>query len=59
VHRPAPLTVPAAVLKLLPGGMGEEMLLFGQRAVPAKLLAAGYDFRHRTLDDALAVAVAR
>ncbi len=59
VHRPAPLAVPAAVLKLLPGGMGEEMLLFGQRAVPAKLLTAGYDFRHRTLEDALAVAVAR
>ncbi|MGI5132704.1 TIGR01777 family oxidoreductase [Pseudonocardia sp. CA-107938] len=59
VHRPAPLAVPAAAVKLLPGGMGEEMLLYGQRAIPAKLLAAGYDFRHRTLDDALAVAVER
>lgn len=57
LRRPAAIPVPAAVLKLLPGGMGEEMLLFGQRAVPAKLLAAGYDFRHRTLSDALAVAV--
>lgn len=57
VHRPAALAVPAAVLKLLPGGMGEETMLFGQRAIPAKLLAAGYEFRHRTLADALAVAV--
>ena len=57
LHRPAPVPVPEALVRLLPGGMGEEMLLHSQRAVPAKLLAAGYEFRHRTLDDALAAAV--
>lgn len=59
VRRPTVVAVPAPVLKLLPGGMGEEMLLFGQRALPAKLLAAGYTFRHRTVTDALAMAVDR
>ncbi len=39
--------------------MGEEMLLYGQRVVPAKLEAAGYRFRHRTLDEALAAALDR
>jgi NAD dependent epimerase/dehydratase family enzyme len=33
------------------------MLLYGQRAVPAKLEAAGYRFRHATLDEALAAAL--
>lgn len=57
VGRPTSIPVPAFALKALPGGMGEEMLLFGQRAVPAKLLAAGYQFRHPTITDALAAAI--
>ena len=59
VGRPAPLAVPAVVIRTLAGSQGEEMLLFGQRAVPAKLEAAGYRFRHRTLDEALAAALDR
>ncbi len=59
VHRPAPLAVPAFVIKSLAGAMGEEMLLFGQRALPAKLEAAGYRFRHRTVEEALAAALDR
>ena len=59
LHRPAALAVPAAVIRTLGGSMGEEMLLFGQRVVPAKLEAAGYRFRHRTLDEALAAALDR
>jgi hypothetical protein len=59
LHRPAPFAVPAAVIRTLAGSMGEEMLLFGQRVVPAKLEAAGYRFRHRTLDEALAAALDR
>ena len=35
----------------------EEMLLTGQRAVPAALLDAGYQFRHHTVGDALSAAV--
>jgi uncharacterized protein len=56
VHRPAVLAVPAAVLRAL-GAQGEEMLLYGQRAVPAKLEAAGYRFRHATLEEAFAAAL--
>lgn len=57
VHRPAVLAVPAFVIRTLAGAQGEEMLLYGQRAVPAKLEAAGYRFRHATLPDALAAAL--
>jgi uncharacterized protein (TIGR01777 family) len=56
VHRPAVLSVPAFAIRAL-GAQGEEMLLFGQRAVPAKLEAAGYRFRHATVEDALAAAL--
>lgn len=56
VHRPAVLPVPALALRAL-GSQGEEMLLYGQRAVPAKLEAAGYRFRHATLEEALAAAL--
>jgi len=59
VGRPAPFAVPAFLIKNLAGAQGEEMLLFGQRAVPAKLLAAGYRFRHTTLEDGLAGALGR
>ncbi len=57
VHRPAPFAVPAAVIRALAGAQGEEMLLYGQRAVPAKLEAAGYRFRHTTVEEALAAAL--
>jgi uncharacterized protein (TIGR01777 family) len=59
LHRPAAFAVPAAVIRTVAGSMGEEMLLFGQRVVPAKLEAAGYRFRHRTVDEALAAALDR
>lgn len=56
VHRPTSIPVPAFAIKGVLGSFGEEMLLFGQRAVPAALLAAGYRFRHATVQDALAAA---
>ena len=59
LHRPARCAVPAAVIRTLAGSMGEEMLLFSQRLIPAKLEAAGYRFRHRTVDEALAAALDR
>jgi len=46
LSRPTFLPFPAFAAKLLFGQMGEEMLLGGQRAVPTKLLKAGYTFRH-------------
>jgi uncharacterized protein (TIGR01777 family) len=57
VGRPTSIPVPAFAIKGLLGAMGEEMLLHGQRAVPAKLQATGYQFRHHTVTEALAAAI--
>jgi uncharacterized protein (TIGR01777 family) len=58
VGRPNPfVAVPEFVIKRALGAMGEEMLIYGQRAVPAKLQAAGYQFRHHGLSEALSAAV--
>ncbi len=46
--------VPAAVLRLLVGEMAEELLLNGQRVLPARLQAAGFTFSYPELDAALA-----
>ncbi len=54
LHRPALLPVPAFVLRRLAGQLAEELLLGGQRVLPAKALASGYRFRHATIDSALA-----
>ena len=56
LHRPAPWWVPGIALKTVLGQAGEEMALFGQRAVPAALKRSGYEFRHPTLDSALTAA---
>ncbi len=53
VSRPTSIPVPSFAIKGVLGAMGEEMLLFGQRAVPAKLHSTGYQFRHHLLGEAL------
>lgn len=53
LHRPTVFSVPAFALKLALGEMA-ELLLTGQRALPAKALALGYHFRYATIDSALA-----
>ncbi len=45
--------VPAAVMRLMVGEMADELLLNGQRVVPARLLAAGFEFSYPTLEKAL------
>jgi len=45
--------VPELPMRLMLGEMAEEILLRGQRAVPTKLLQAGFRFQFETLDDAL------
>ena len=45
--------VPAVVMRLMVGEMANELLLNGQRVLPAALQAAGFSFRYPTLDDAL------
>lgn len=51
--RPAVLPVPARALRAVFGDMADETLLASTRAEAAKLIAAGYDFRHKTLGAAL------
>ena len=54
LHRPTLLPIPAGPLRLLPGGMAQEMLLCSARVFPQRLQAAGFHFLHDELDDALA-----
>jgi len=53
LHRPAILPLPAAPLRLLGGDFAKELLLGGQRVLPAKALASGFIFRYPRLDEAL------
>lgn len=52
--RPAFLPAPGVALRLILGQMAQEVLLSGVRAVPTRLTAAGYRFRHPGLAGALA-----
>ena len=56
LHRPAVIPVPGFALRLALGEMA-DLLLTGQRAVPAKAQALGYVFRYAALDAALAAAL--
>lgn len=51
--RPTVLPVPAFALRLLFGGMADELLLASQRCAPQALPAAGFRFAHPTLAVAL------
>ena len=55
--RPSLLPVPGAALRLLYGEMA-EIITTGARAVPAKPLVLGYQFRHPRLAEALKSAIA-
>lgn len=55
VRRPAVVPTPTLALYALLGReMTREMMLGGQRVLPARLEASGYTFRHPELDQALA-----
>ncbi|MEP7118840.1 MAG: TIGR01777 family oxidoreductase [Acidobacteriota bacterium] len=56
LHRPTILPVPAFALEFALGEMA-ELLLTGQRAVPAKALGLPFGFRYSDLDQALAAAL--
>jgi hypothetical protein len=56
LHRPAILPIPVFGLRMLFGGFA-DILATGQRIVPEKALEAGYRFRYRSLEQALADAV--
>jgi len=53
LHRPAFLPMPAFALRLLLGEMA-QMLLTGQRVVPARVRAGGFQFNYSELPAALA-----
>jgi uncharacterized protein (TIGR01777 family) len=53
LHRPAIAPFPAIAVRMLLGELGEELLLSSKRVVPAKLIAAGYQFRYPDLENAL------
>src|SRR5262249_15611359 len=53
LHRPAFLPAPAFALRLALGEMADEMLLGGQRVVPARATAEGFTFAYPELQGAL------
>jgi uncharacterized protein (TIGR01777 family) len=58
LRRPAKLYVPATALRIVVGDeMTAEFLLASQRAVPQRLLAAGFEFMDATLPGALVTAL--
>lgn len=54
IRRPVWLSVPAAPLRLVLGQFAEELLLGGQRVLPAKAQRGGFAFAYPDLDAALA-----
>jgi uncharacterized protein (TIGR01777 family) len=54
VHRPTLVTVPAGVVRMMFGEMGEETVLSGQNIIPRQLLDSGFQFDHPVLEEALA-----
>lgn len=53
IRRPAIVPVPGFAIELMFGQMGRETVLASQHVVPKKLVAAGFEFEHPTLEDAL------
>lgn len=53
LNRPTFLNVPEAILKLIFGEMAEEMFLNSIKALPKKLLHAGYTFSYPDLEGAI------
>jgi uncharacterized protein (TIGR01777 family) len=58
-HHPVWLRLPAALLRLLGGDLAGALLLGGQRVLPDKADAHGFEFRHPTLRSALSAALRR
>lgn len=53
IHRPYWAPVPAFALRLLLGEMS-TLVLDGQKVLPARLLAAGFEFKYPSIDNSLA-----
>src|SRR5262249_25158079 len=59
LHRPAGLRAPAALLRRFAGAFADELLIGGQKVLPAKAEDSGFQFRHTTLAGALATMLGR
>lgn len=59
VNRPTPLLLPGFAVRAALGEFADEGLLTGQRAIPAALERAGFEFQHNTIGEALGYATAR
>ena len=57
LRRPTVVPLPAFAARLAFGEMADELLLGGQRALPARLLDAGFEFTAPTIDERLAQAL--
>jgi len=57
VHRPAIVNAPAFALRLAFGEMADQALLASTRAVPTRLLQAGYRFLYPSLEAAFKAAL--
>lgn len=53
LHRPTIFTLPAFVIKMIFGEMGDKLLLNGAAVYPKKLSDSGYEFQFKTIEAAL------
>lgn len=53
LSRPAKFTLPAALIRMIWGEMGQEVLLASTRVAPERLVNSGFRFSHPTLEKAL------
>jgi NAD dependent epimerase/dehydratase family enzyme len=58
LHRPVFLPAPGLAIRLAMGELG-NVVLRGQRVLPARLQEAGYTFRYPGIDEALSAALLR
>ena len=59
LNRPAQLRAPAALLHRLAGAFADELLIGGQKVLPAKAEDSGFQFRHAALATAFATMLGR
>lgn len=53
IRRPTLLPFPRFAARMVMGEMADELLFYSQRVLPARLLHAGFQFQHQTIDEAL------
>lgn len=58
LRRPTPLLLPGFAARAAIGEFADAGLLIGQRAIPTALEAAGFEFHHHTIGEALGYATA-